>query len=90
MSVDGTKVDANASKHRSVRYDRAKELVEQLRADIDELMSKAEQADRVRSSVAAQLARREKLAEQLISAWRAKPRHVRVNAVSDGEARKGR
>ena len=45
VSVDGTKVDANASKHRSVRYDRAKELVEQLRADIDELMSKAEQAD---------------------------------------------
>ena len=39
VSVDGTKVDANASKHRSVRYDRAKELVEQLRADIDELMN---------------------------------------------------
>ena len=45
VSVDGTKMDANASKHRSVRYDRAKELVEQLWADIDELLSQAEQAD---------------------------------------------
>ena len=40
VSVDGTKVDANASKHRSVGYDRAKELVEQLRADIDELLTR--------------------------------------------------
>ena len=45
VSVDGTKMDANASKHRSVRYDRAKALVEQLRADIEELMNQAEQAD---------------------------------------------
>ena len=45
VSVDGTKMDANASKHRSVRYDRAQELVKQLRTDIDELLSQAEQAD---------------------------------------------
>ena len=45
VSVDGTKVDANASKHRSVRYDRAQALVEQLRADIDEWLEQAEQAD---------------------------------------------
>ncbi|MBI4384245.1 MAG: hypothetical protein HY579_09460 [Nitrospinae bacterium] len=31
VSVDGTKLDANANKARSVRYDRAKELSEQLR-----------------------------------------------------------
>ena len=34
VSVDGTKMDANASKRRSVRYDRAKALQEQLQADI--------------------------------------------------------
>ena len=45
VSVDGTKVRANASKRRSVRYDRAKGLAAQLEADIAELMSKAEQAD---------------------------------------------
>jgi hypothetical protein len=45
VSVDGTKVDANASKHRSVRYDRAKALVEQLRLDIEGLLKRAERAD---------------------------------------------
>jgi transposase len=30
VSVDGTKIDANASKHRGVRYDRAQVLSEQL------------------------------------------------------------
>ncbi len=45
VSVDGTKIDANASKHKSVRYDRAKALAEKLEADIAELMEKAENAD---------------------------------------------
>jgi len=31
VSVDGTKVDANANKHKNVRYDRAQALREQLR-----------------------------------------------------------
>lgn len=34
VSVDGTKIDANASKHKSVRYDRAKALVKKLKVDI--------------------------------------------------------
>lgn len=45
ISVDGCKIDANANKHRSVRYDRACELREQLRVEIAELMKKAESAD---------------------------------------------
>jgi transposase len=45
VSVDGSKVDANASKHRSVTYRRAGELVEQLRLEIADLMARAEQAD---------------------------------------------
>jgi len=45
VSVDGTKVRANASKHRSVRYDRAGELIEQLEAEVRELMGKAERSD---------------------------------------------
>ncbi len=45
ISVDGTKIDANANKHRSVRYDRACELREQLGLEIAELMQKAEAAD---------------------------------------------
>ena len=45
VSVDGTKIDANANIHKSVRYDRATELREQLKLEISELMKKAESAD---------------------------------------------
>jgi transposase len=45
VSIDGTKIDANASKIRSVRYDRAQALRDQLAADIAELTAKAEAAD---------------------------------------------
>lgn len=45
ISVDGTHLRANASKRRSIRYDRACELEKQLELDVAELMKKAEQAD---------------------------------------------
>lgn len=45
VSVDGTKIDANASKHKSVRYDRAKALRKKLETDIAELTACAESAD---------------------------------------------
>jgi hypothetical protein len=45
VSVDGTKIDADASKHRSVRYDRAGELVDQLKLEISALMARAEASD---------------------------------------------
>jgi len=45
VSVDGTKVDANASKRKSLRYDRAKELRQQLQQEIAVLLERAEQSD---------------------------------------------
>ena len=45
VSIDGTKIDANASKIRSLRYDRAKALREQLDKDIATLLARAEAAD---------------------------------------------
>src|SRR4028118_1859867 len=45
VAIDGTKLDANASKIRSVRYDRAKELRAKLAADIAALTARAEAAD---------------------------------------------
>ena len=41
VSVDGTKIDANGSKHRSVRYDRVGELVAQLKLEISALMARS-------------------------------------------------
>ena len=46
VSVDGTKLKANASKNRNVRYDRAGELAEQLDREVRELLEQAERTDR--------------------------------------------
>jgi transposase len=45
VSVDGSKVLANASKHSAVSYERAGKLIEQLELEVQQLMAKAEQAD---------------------------------------------
>ena len=72
VSVDGTTLKANASKNRNVRYDRAGELVEQLTAEVGELMEQAERTDRGESdegqSLPAELARREALKAKLEAA----------------------
>ena len=74
VSVDGSKFDANASKHRSVRYDRAGELIEQLRLEIAALMERAEAADDGASedpqALPREIARREALCARLDAARR--------------------
>lgn len=47
VSVDGTKIRANASKHKSVMYGRAGELIEQLDLEVKALLEAAEKADHV-------------------------------------------
>jgi transposase len=72
VSVDGTKLDANASLHKSVRYDRAGQLVTQLQGEIAELLAQAEAAD-ARGEVdpqalPAEIARRDTLRSKLDAA----------------------
>jgi transposase len=45
ISVDGSRIRANASKHRGVSYQRAGELLQELEKDVKELLAKAERAD---------------------------------------------
>ncbi|MDR0629964.1 MAG: transposase [Treponema sp.] len=45
ISVDGTKIHANASKHSAVSYQRAKEMIEEAEKEVEELLAKAEDAD---------------------------------------------
>ena len=45
VARDGTKVRANASKHRAMSYRRMKEKEAQLAAEVEELLSRAEEAD---------------------------------------------
>ncbi len=47
VSVDGTKIKANASKHSAVSYKHAGEQIELLRKEVEQLTAKAEQIDRV-------------------------------------------
>ena len=45
VSLDGTKIKANASKHKAMSWGYANKLEEQLRTEVQELLKKAEQAD---------------------------------------------
>ena len=45
ISVDGTRLKANASKHRGVSYERSGQLIKQLEGEVEELLRKAERAD---------------------------------------------
>jgi transposase len=69
VSVDGTHLRANASKHRNVTYQRAGELMGQLELEVQQLLKQAEQADnREREEgqrLPQEMARREQLQAKL-------------------------
>ena len=51
LSVDGTKIQANASKHKAVSYKYAKEQIDKYEKEVDELLKKAEEPDNTESGV---------------------------------------
>jgi len=63
VSLDGTKIKANASKHKALSWQHANMLEKQLRAEVKQLMALAEQADNSEApedlDIPAELARRE-------------------------------
>jgi len=63
VSVDGTKLQANASKHAAVSYARAGEMTAQLELEVQDLVGRAQQAENQETKEAldipAELARRE-------------------------------
>jgi len=46
VAIDGTKIQANASKHKAMSYDRMKETEERLKAEVAALLAKADEVDR--------------------------------------------
>ena len=74
VSVDGTHIRANASKHKNVRYDRAGQLEKKLREDVEELLQQAENQDRQDEvdgqKLPEEIARRERLREKMLEARR--------------------
>lgn len=45
VSIDGTKIQANASKHAAVSYQRAGEMIAQLELEVNQLLERAQQAE---------------------------------------------
>ena len=82
VSVDGTKVDANANKRNSIRYDRAQEL----RGEIKALLARAEQEDSKEAvdpqALPGELARHERLRERLDQACAELERRARSTAAT--------
>ena len=83
VSVDGTKVDANANKRNSIRYDRAQEL----RGDIEALLARAEQEDSEAAvdpqALSQELSRHERLREPLDRACAELEHRARLEAATE-------
>lgn len=89
VSLDGSKVKANASKHKALSYEHAGKLEAQLKAEVAELLKKAEAADRADipdgMNIPEELERREKRLAAIAAAkaeieQRAAERHAREQA----------
>src|SRR6266403_4642824 len=65
VAVDGTKVKANASKHKAMSYDRMKEKERQIRAEVRELLAQAEAADAAEDALYGADQRGDELPEEL-------------------------
>lgn len=72
VGLDGTKINANASRHSALSYERAGKIEAQLKVEVAELMAKAESADQKDvpdgMSVPEELARREDRLQKLAEA----------------------
>ncbi|ABK97745.1 IS1182 family transposase [Pelobacter propionicus] len=89
VSLDGSKIKANASKHKALSYEHACKLEEQIKAEVGELLKKAEAADHADipdgMNIPEELERREKRLSAIAAAKveikkRAAERHAREQA----------
>ena len=90
VSVDGSKFKANASKHRSVTYERATALIGQLEGEIAALLRRAEAADVAGEedpqALPREIARREALRDKLDAARRHLEAQAEARAAAEREA----
>ena len=94
VALDGTKIHANASRHSALSYQHAGQIEAQLRAEVAELLAKAEAADGADLpdglSIPEELARREQRLAEIARARaaieaRARERHAREQAEYDAK-----
>src|SRR5712671_3069678 len=97
VALDGTKLKANASKHKAMSYGRMKEREQQLRAEVRELLAQAEAADAAEDAhyggdrrgdeLPAELQRRETRLKKIRAAQRAPEERERQEAEKAGKPR---
>src|SRR2546427_5778028 len=97
VALDGTKVQANASKHKAMSYGRMKERERQLRAEVRELLAQAEATDAAEDAhygvdrrgdeLPAELQRRETRLQKIRAAQRALEERARQSAEKAGKPR---
>lgn len=96
VALDGTKVKANASKHKAMSYDRMGEKQRQLRAEVKELLAQAEAADAAEDAeygahrrgdeLPAELQRRESRLKRIREAKRVLEARAKDAAAAAGQA----
>ena len=74
VALDGTKIHANASRHSALSYEHAGKIEAQLKAEVTELLAKAEAADQADVPDGMSLPRNWRDARH---GWRSWPRHAR-------------
>ena len=94
VALDGTKIKANASKHKAMSYDRMAEKQKQLKAEVKQLLEQAEAADaeedarygrdRRGDELPAELERRETRLQKIREAKRALEERARQKAAGEG------
>jgi transposase len=96
VALDGTKIKANASKHKAMSYDRMKEKEKDLRSQIKDLLAQAEAADAEEDArhgmdkrgdeLPEELGRRETRLKKIREAKRALEARAREKAAAEGGA----
>jgi transposase len=95
IALDGSKVKANASKHKAMSYGRMKEKAKQLRDEVTQLLAQAEATDAAEDAqygadvrgdeLPAELQRRESRLKRIREATRALKARAKEEAVAKGE-----
>lgn len=96
VSLDGTKIKANASKHKAMSYGRMKEKQQQLKEEVKQLLSQAEAADaeederhgrnRRGDELPAELRRRESRLAKIQQAKKVLEQRARDKAAAEGKS----
>jgi transposase len=96
VALDGSKIKANASKHKAMSYDRMRDKQKQLREEVSQLLAQAEAADAAEDAeygtdrrgdeLPAELQRRESRLKRIRDAKRALEARAKEEAMAKGEA----